>query len=278
MSCARSPVAVVAFLLPGGTRTEGRRPASSPSCARGVVCTTARRTRKGRPRASRTGCATAAPRAWNERRPICGREALSLYVHGAGHFHPETEITNRFLGELGIGTDDEWIVERVGIRSRRTVLPLEYIRETRNHDPRAAFEAARYTSADLASRAARLAIERAGIAPAQIGLVLGGGSIPDTVSPADACNVARALGLEVPRVRRELRLHELLAQLRVLVVGATRRAPRLRAARRSRSRARRRSTTPIAPPRCSGATRLPRSSCRRAFRRVPGSSLQYHSF
>ena len=43
----------------------------------------------------------------------------------------------RDLEALDIGTTDEWIVERVGIRSRRTVLPLDYIRRTRNRDPRA---------------------------------------------------------------------------------------------------------------------------------------------
>lgn len=139
-----------------------------------------------------------------------------MYVHGAGHFHPETEITNRFLEELGIGTDDEWIIERVGIRSRRTVLPLDYLRETRNRDPRAAFEAARYTSAELASRAARLAIERAGIAPAQIGLVLGGGSIPDTASPAEACNLARILEIECPAFDVSSACTSFLAQLQVL--------------------------------------------------------------
>ena len=43
-----------------------------------------------------------------------------LYLHGIGHFHPENVITNRFLEELDIGTDEAWIMERVGIRERRT--------------------------------------------------------------------------------------------------------------------------------------------------------------
>ena len=47
---------------------------------------------------------------------------MTLYLHGLGHFHPEPEITNRFLEELDIGTTDQWIMERVGIRSRRTVM------------------------------------------------------------------------------------------------------------------------------------------------------------
>ena len=46
---------------------------------------------------------------------------MTLHLHALGHFHPENEITNRFLEELDIGTDDAWIVERVGIRRVRDV-------------------------------------------------------------------------------------------------------------------------------------------------------------
>ena len=66
---------------------------------------------------------------------------MSVYLHGVGHFHPPNEITNRFLEELDIGTTDAWITERVGIQSRRTVMSLDYIRQTRNVDPRASVEA-----------------------------------------------------------------------------------------------------------------------------------------
>ena len=73
---------------------------------------------------------------------------MTLHLHGLGHFHPENRITNAFLESLDIGTSDEWIVERVGIRSRRTVLSLDYIRQTRNCDSRAAHEASIHTTAD----------------------------------------------------------------------------------------------------------------------------------
>jgi 3-oxoacyl-[acyl-carrier-protein] synthase-3 len=49
-----------------------------------------------------------------------------LYLHGLGHFHPENVIDNAFLESLGIETNDQWIMERVGISTRRTVLPLDY--------------------------------------------------------------------------------------------------------------------------------------------------------
>ena len=141
---------------------------------------------------------------------------MTLYLHGLGHWHPENEISNRFLEELDIGTSDEWILERVGIRSRRTALPLDYIRTTRNRDVRAAREAAVYSAAQLGAQAARLAIARAGIAPADIGLVVGGQSMPDYATPAEACNVACELGLDVPAFDVNSACTSLLLQIHVL--------------------------------------------------------------
>lgn len=121
-----------------------------------------------------------------------------LYLHAVGHFHPENVIDNALLEALDIGTNDEWIRERVGIRTRRTVLPLDYIRETRNADPRAAAEAALYDNAGTGKRAAEHALARAGLCAADIGMVIAGGCAPDVSIPAEACRVAAALGVEAP--------------------------------------------------------------------------------
>jgi 3-oxoacyl-[acyl-carrier-protein] synthase-3 len=115
-----------------------------------------------------------------------------------GHFHPEPVITNKFLEELDIGTNDEWIVERVGIRERRSALPLDYIRTTKNRDLREAESALLYTNADLAQRAAEMAIARAGIDKSQIGLVISGSSAPRILCPAEASFVAKQLEIEAP--------------------------------------------------------------------------------
>lgn len=123
---------------------------------------------------------------------------MTLFLHGIGHFHPEAEITNRFLEELDIGTDEDWIMERVGIRSRRTVLPLDYIRHTRNSDIRAAHEAAVLTNAEAGAHAARMAVKRAGINMSDIGMIIAGSCAPDRVTPAEACNIGCVLELEVP--------------------------------------------------------------------------------
>ncbi len=141
---------------------------------------------------------------------------MTLHLHALGHFHPENEITNRFLEGLDIGTNDEWILDRVGIRSRRTVLSLDYIRETRNRDLRAAAEAAQYTTSELSARAAALAIERSGIDRSAIGLVLSGSSASDSQCPADATWLARHLGLEVPAFDVNSACTSFLAELNLL--------------------------------------------------------------
>lgn len=121
-----------------------------------------------------------------------------LHLNGLGHFHPENVITNELLESLDIGTSTDWILERVGIRTRNTVLPLDYIKETKNRDPRAAQEAALHTNADTGARAARMALGRAGIDAKDVGLVVAGGCSPDECIPATACRVAEALDLDVP--------------------------------------------------------------------------------
>ncbi len=121
-----------------------------------------------------------------------------MFLHALGHFHPDTIIGNDFLESLGIETSDQWIVERVGIRKRHTVLPLDYIRQTRNRDPRAAIEAATLSNAQTGARAAEMALARANLKPSDIGMVLAGGCSPDECIPSEAARVAEQLKIEAP--------------------------------------------------------------------------------
>lgn len=121
-----------------------------------------------------------------------------IYVHGFGHFHPENVLTNKFLEDLDIGTTEEWILDRVGIESRRTVLPLDYIRDTKNADPALGYQVRLYSNARGGAAAARMAIERAGITLQDIGLVISGSSIPEFLVPSEASTVAGELGIDVP--------------------------------------------------------------------------------
>jgi 3-oxoacyl-[acyl-carrier-protein] synthase III len=121
-----------------------------------------------------------------------------LYLHAMGHFNPENIISNKFLEDLNIGTNNEWIIERVGIVNRRTVLPLDYIKETKNADFRAAFEARLYKNSQMAAAAARMALARASLKLEDVGMVIAGSSSPDDIAPAESSAVAAELGIEVP--------------------------------------------------------------------------------
>lgn len=121
-----------------------------------------------------------------------------LSILGVGKAHPQTVIDNTFLESLDIGTSDEWIMERVGIKTRRTVLPLDYIRQTRNSDPRAACEVAQTTASALGAQAALMALAKAGIQASDVGLVIAGISVPQMQIPAHACLIASQLGIRAP--------------------------------------------------------------------------------
>jgi 3-oxoacyl-[acyl-carrier-protein] synthase-3 len=121
-----------------------------------------------------------------------------MYLHAVGHYHPENIIDNSFLERLDIGTDDQWIVSRTGIRKRHTVLALDYIYATRNKDPRGADESSLYSNAETAFRAANMALGRAGLVASDIGMVVLGGSAPRLGAPAEACMIADRLGIAVP--------------------------------------------------------------------------------
>jgi 3-oxoacyl-[acyl-carrier-protein] synthase-3 len=121
-----------------------------------------------------------------------------MFIHGMGHWHPETRIDNAFLESLDLGTTDAWVMQRVGIRTRHTALSLDYIRSTRNKDPREARAAATCDGIEMAARAATLAMARAGVSPADIGLLIAGSSAPWQTAPATASLVAERLGISAP--------------------------------------------------------------------------------
>ena len=109
-----------------------------------------------------------------------------MYIHGTGCFYPENVISNAFLEKLDIGTSEEWILERTGIRERRTVLPLGYLLETKNADPREAHAASLYSNAETGARAAEKALEKAGLKKEDMGMVIAGGCSPQHMIPSEA--------------------------------------------------------------------------------------------
>jgi 3-oxoacyl-[acyl-carrier-protein] synthase-3 len=120
---------------------------------------------------------------------------LSLHILGMGYSHPDIVIDNKFLEDLDVGTNADWIIEKIGIKTRVTSLPLEYIKRTRNQDPRQALEAAVFTPSKMGSAAAIMAIEQAGIKAEKIGLLIANCCTPNKTAPSESQRIAHDLGI-----------------------------------------------------------------------------------
>lgn len=95
-------------------------------------------------------------------------------ISGLGHYLPEHIVTNDDLA-LTVDTSDEWIVERTGIHGRH----------------RAAVDQA---TSDLSLHAANAALADAGLAAADLDLILLATSTPDQPVPSTACYLQAKLG------------------------------------------------------------------------------------
>src|SRR5262249_15753041 len=87
---------------------------------------------------------------------------------------PPRLLTNAVLEKL-VDTNDEWILQRTGIRERHIV------------DPGTA-------TSDLGTRAALKAIEKGGLAPGDIGVIVVGTVTPDMMFPSTACLIQDKIG------------------------------------------------------------------------------------
>ena len=92
-------------------------------------------------------------------------------ISGIGSFLPEKVVTNEDLSKI-VDTSNEWIVERTGIRERRIV----------NDD---------ISTSDIATIAAKRALEDGGILPEDIDLIIVATVTSDMAFPSTACIVQK---------------------------------------------------------------------------------------
>jgi 3-oxoacyl-[acyl-carrier-protein] synthase-3 len=95
-------------------------------------------------------------------------------IAGMGMAVPERVLTNDDLAKI-VETSDEWIRTRTGIRERRIAAEHE-------------------ATSDYAIRAGRQALERAGVQPDEVDLIIVATVTGDMPFPATACLVQEALG------------------------------------------------------------------------------------
>lgn len=97
-------------------------------------------------------------------------------IKGIGHYVPEKVVTNADLEKL-MDTSDAWIIERTGIRERR------YFDHTKD------------TTANMASKAAIMAMERAGVESKDIDFIVFATITPDYMFPGSGVLMQRELGM-----------------------------------------------------------------------------------
>lgn len=95
-------------------------------------------------------------------------------ITGWGMYVPERVLTNADLEKM-VDTSDEWIRTRTGIRERHIAGP----------DDR---------SSTMGAAAARQALERAGVRPEDVDLIVVGTSSPDSPMPSTACIIQTLIG------------------------------------------------------------------------------------
>lgn len=101
---------------------------------------------------------------------------IPLRIAGVGYSLPDTVVTNDDLTKL-YETSDEWIYSRTGIKERRVV-------------------SGEQDAIDLGFDAAQKAIEKSGINPDDIDLILAASSAPPDLYPAIACHIHQRLGIQ----------------------------------------------------------------------------------
>src|SRR5258706_2541236 len=98
-------------------------------------------------------------------------------IVGLGHHVPETVITNEYLSAI-MDTSDAWIVERTGIKERRWMDPMKD------------------TVANMAAKAARMALQNARLTEQDIDFTVFATITPDYFFPGSGVLLQRELGLD----------------------------------------------------------------------------------
>jgi 3-oxoacyl-[acyl-carrier-protein] synthase-3 len=98
-------------------------------------------------------------------------------IAGLGHHVPEQIITNDYLSSL-METNNEWIIERTGIKERRW------------------FNPEKDTVANMAAKASRMALERAGLKEKDVEFIVFATITSDYYFPGSGVLLQRELGLE----------------------------------------------------------------------------------
>jgi 3-oxoacyl-[acyl-carrier-protein] synthase-3 len=104
-------------------------------------------------------------------RPVVGRRAK---ITALGTYVPPQVLTNKDLEKM-VDTNDQWIIERTGIRERHVLAKGQ-------------------GTSDMCVEAAKKALAARGIAPSEVEVIIVGTVTPDMMFPSTACLVQDKIG------------------------------------------------------------------------------------
>ncbi|MDI6849362.1 MAG: beta-ketoacyl-ACP synthase III [Candidatus Saccharicenans sp.] len=102
------------------------------------------------------------------------KQEKRVKISSLGIYLPDKVLTNLDLEKM-VDTSDDWITTRTGIKERRIASDQQ-------------------VTSDLGLAAARQALDRAGLKPEDIDLILVATNSPDTIFPSTACWIQKKLG------------------------------------------------------------------------------------
>lgn len=102
------------------------------------------------------------------------KKGKRIKISSLGIYLPDKVLTNLDLEKM-VDTSDDWITTRTGIKERRIASDQQ-------------------VTSDLGVAAARQALDRAGLKPEDIDLILVATNSPDTIFPSTACWIQKKLG------------------------------------------------------------------------------------
>ena len=111
-------------------------------------------------------------------------------ISGVGHYVPPKVVSNKDLSKL-MDTSNEWIIERTGIQERRFA------------DPKTD------TTSAMGSKAAKVALERAGIEASDLDFIIFATLSPDYYFPGPGVMVQEQLGIpEIGALTSEINVRD----------------------------------------------------------------------
>jgi 3-oxoacyl-[acyl-carrier-protein] synthase-3 len=96
-------------------------------------------------------------------------------LSGVGRSVPARVMTNYDFAAIGIETTHEWVMERTGISERHIAGPED-------------------STCSMGAKAARIAMQRAGVQPGEIDIIICSTATPDRLLPATAVDIQASLG------------------------------------------------------------------------------------